>query len=1165
MYDDVTTRNDDNELAVRTVSSSGDNGVNPNDVFTRDDEGRLSLRTVGGSGGGGSVDKNKIINKSETLPTPSASNLGQAYMYDGESNALYTHGYIYQVVAEQTATDVEFSGNIITSWAVADFVRYMQEGGASYNEVVRGTLTYDESGGLWDLIGYDENGIEVLKFHEYTEDLVDFGCIFASETHQDGDTCSFSLTTTASGYKWKRLDVQPAGGSGSDVSSVNGKTGAVILDAKDVNAIPQYTTMPTASASNVGEIAMYSGETTSDVPASAVATQTVGSGLSGLSVNVDTFIGVEQPSGAETVAFTANVIPSDMTFTSVPEGVTITVTNADSFINWIRSNDRDPNDYTNALLHDNGAGFWSVALDSSMSGIITGMDAADWANYGIVITGSPIDNYDAYYELTIGQTTWEKDSETVDISAYGISYIGTPADGDTISVAYTPVVAGITNGYFYKSSVEYSDPTATISQTVGSGLSDLAVNVETFIEAEQPTQSENVAFVASVIADDMSLGTQVGTFVCGLNSAEFLARLVESWGNEWWNVTGTKNPYFVYTNDGWALSSQDGPTTISDPSSSVKSYGVANTDWGFYVTDDSMVQVGDYVSVIYTEGGTSWSKNGTTVDLAEYGISYSGTPVDGDTLTVAYTAPAPIGYKWNRTDVQPTSGSGGGSGIEWKTKVDLPAEYAGDQYNAAPYYTIVGGLPDGEYEFYFSTKLLSNDSSQPVMIGEVLYKMKLRINNENSSFSGVFGYVFNGDYSGSSNMTLGYGRTWWVYVYKNDDDLILYQTERPFTSDALAYNGGQAVPECFKLSAVKNVETGQEYIAVGSINLDGSMPSYTVAFNGNMKINRLVDEPAMPNPTATRAMDINSMDTQTFHFPIQSQFGVFNMKHAESNSEFVVVWTGQYGGSYGIVPYSQQIIKATGAFANCHLEKDNSYIYVMGVDTAAVALLTGSVEATLGGIMSGSESVWVIDLPQNTTMIQQVGPQGYKLGTITADCIGNIVQYTGATDANYTNGYWYKANGTVITNPESIVLTSQDPEFSISVNSVSNLKSAIQNLTGWGDSYIEEQFANGFQWVFDISFDSGESSTVNYANFGFWSSSDPSILSCFTVTYTGLDQGTREVYCSESYTPESKVVQNPSWDRVNVQPLDLTGVSGYDATKTQVLKNVQGVLTWVDE
>lgn len=54
------------------------------------------------------------------------------------------------------------------------------------------------------------------------------------------------------------------------VDSVNGKTGAVVLDASDVHALPdntvipdavQYDTMPTASADNEGQIVQFTGAT----------------------------------------------------------------------------------------------------------------------------------------------------------------------------------------------------------------------------------------------------------------------------------------------------------------------------------------------------------------------------------------------------------------------------------------------------------------------------------------------------------------------------------------------------------------------------------------------------------------------------------------------------------------------------------------------------------------------------------------------------------------------------------------------------------------------------------------------------------------------------------------------------------------------------------------
>ena len=94
MADDVLTRNGDGELAVRTVQSTGDNYVNPNDVYTRDNDGKLCVRTTG-NGGGGSVDYNRVIEKSATIPQATESNVGKVYMYSGETNSTYTHGYIY--------------------------------------------------------------------------------------------------------------------------------------------------------------------------------------------------------------------------------------------------------------------------------------------------------------------------------------------------------------------------------------------------------------------------------------------------------------------------------------------------------------------------------------------------------------------------------------------------------------------------------------------------------------------------------------------------------------------------------------------------------------------------------------------------------------------------------------------------------------------------------------------------------------------------------------------------------------------------------------------------------------------------------------------------------------------------------------------------------------
>lgn len=51
---DVLTRNDNDELAVRTVQTTGDNPGAYDDIYTRDNNGKLCVRVTGAGGGGGS-------------------------------------------------------------------------------------------------------------------------------------------------------------------------------------------------------------------------------------------------------------------------------------------------------------------------------------------------------------------------------------------------------------------------------------------------------------------------------------------------------------------------------------------------------------------------------------------------------------------------------------------------------------------------------------------------------------------------------------------------------------------------------------------------------------------------------------------------------------------------------------------------------------------------------------------------------------------------------------------------------------------------------------------------------------------------------------------------------------------------------------------------------
>lgn len=243
-YDDVLTRNDDGELSVRTVSSSGDTGVNPNDVYTRDENGKLCIRITGS--GGGSVDETKVIVLSDTIPTADADSLGKFYCYKGETNASYTHGYIYECVAgtpTYTGT-VSFEAATTSGTTVTcsgdDFANFLTEDGADPTQIVSGTMTYDVGADGWRLVGKDAEDNTVTTFLEYTQDYLDHGFVFTGVPVND-DVIAFTCTVEeVSTYSWERVDVQPVAKLGRYLSGWNCATGLAMTNPQE--SPYEYTT-----------------------------------------------------------------------------------------------------------------------------------------------------------------------------------------------------------------------------------------------------------------------------------------------------------------------------------------------------------------------------------------------------------------------------------------------------------------------------------------------------------------------------------------------------------------------------------------------------------------------------------------------------------------------------------------------------------------------------------------------------------------------------------------------------------------------------------------------------------------------------------------------------------------------------------------------------------
>lgn len=227
--DSKFTRDENGDIAVRVVTETEQlPASDPNWMFARDTNGNIAVRVVGAGGGGGAVDYSKTVQRATTMPTASASNAGQQFLYSGATNATYTHGYIYENVKTATYTGiVSFEAATLSGTTVTcsgdDFANFLTEAGADPTPIVSGTMTYEADANGWRLVGKDSNNNTVTTFIEYVEDYEDFGFTFTG-TPQDGDIVAFTCTVeeASATYSWTRVDVQPLQTAVSILSTITG-------------------------------------------------------------------------------------------------------------------------------------------------------------------------------------------------------------------------------------------------------------------------------------------------------------------------------------------------------------------------------------------------------------------------------------------------------------------------------------------------------------------------------------------------------------------------------------------------------------------------------------------------------------------------------------------------------------------------------------------------------------------------------------------------------------------------------------------------------------------------------------------------------------------------------------------------------------------------------
>ena len=148
--------------------------------------------------------------------------------------------------------------------------------------------------------------------------------------------------------------------------------------------------------------------------------------------------------------------------------------------------------------------------------------------------------------------------------------------------------------------------------------------------------------------------------------------------------------------------------------------------------------------------------------------------------------------------------------------------------------------------------------------------------------------------------------------------------------------------------------------------------------------------------------------------------------------------------------------------------------------------------------------------------------------------LGIIEQYTGETNANYVNGYFYKATADAVDfPPECYDISTDQSSFTVSIQP----SIIIDYMSTHGYSRQEADYYLNNNRSMRIYFDSDTNEIILV----YWpdvlgDTQDPDFFRAFSVTNIGGQTGRIDIWISFNYSSEHTEYINPRWEQVNVQP-----------------------------
>lgn len=371
-----------------------------------------------------------------------------------------------------------------------------------------------------------------------------------------------------------------------------------------------------------------------------------------------------------------------------------------------------------------------------------------------------------------------------------------------------------------------------------------------------------------------------------------------------------------------------------------------------------------------------------------------------------------------------------------------------------------------------------------------------------------------------------------------DNKIILAPEGSDYDTFGVGYVSGTDTRLEAGFTPIRNLETGAELVTSGEFVSDIDWVTQDILYGTQSPYKTNVSIPAFPNSSLVNR-GINGQGIVGF--------SMLNDKRASIRREFIVVLSKASGSVVQAYKIRGDGGRATclqmgGTPAKLYVQNTGSNLpgggYEFWIDNRE--LQADYIDISYYGANSGNDLFFNLlestipstAVPIPTYFSDERVAQYPTMPEIGLENFGQIVQYVGETDSNYTHGYFYKANGQLVSTDSSIdfgPLYNIETAEEIPGNSVSitpeNLDILVNSITSVG---LSEGIMNS-QWGYD-AVQNYLIIDVNSTMLAIDLNATPDLIT-FTETPT-----VSVIWLASNYTPGSQSLQNTSWGRIDVQP-----------------------------